>query len=79
MIRQPGLLLLIKDMKHKLYSKVHLCYGKPELKLSSEPDDETLDPQAAILPNSLLSDFVIRSLHQMMFVTVNKNQTTYYY
>ena len=52
-IRQPGLLLLIKDKKLMLYSKVHLCYGKLELKPSSEPDDETLDPQAAILPNSL--------------------------
>jgi hypothetical protein len=29
-----------------LYSKVHLCYGKLELKLRSEPDDETLIPES---------------------------------
>ena len=43
-------------MKLKLYSKVHLCYGKPEQKLNNEPEVETLIPEAAISLNRLLSE-----------------------
>jgi hypothetical protein len=45
-----------------LYSEADLCYGKPELKLSSELNDEALDPEAAILPNRMLCAVVHRDV-----------------
>ncbi len=45
-------------MKLILYSNVHLSYGKLERKLIGVNAFETLDPEAAILPNPLLSAVV---------------------